>query len=42
MRHIANLVQEQRSAIGIFECSFAIRHGVGKRTLDVPKQFAFD
>ena len=39
---IADLVQEDRSAIGEFELSFASRYSSRKRALFVPEQFAFE
>ena len=38
--HIANFIQKQGPAVGQFKAADSIGPGIGKRTLDVAKEFA--
>ncbi len=40
--HVADLVEEQRAAVGELELAAPIRGGAGERSLDVPEQLALD
>ena len=41
-RQIADLVQEQGATVGHLETADAVGLGIGKRTLDVAKELAFE
>jgi hypothetical protein len=41
-RHVADLVQEQRAALGLLEAADPPRRGAGERALLVPEQLALD
>ena len=40
-RHVGDLIEEQRAAVGQFEAADTIHLGVGECALDVPEQLAF-
>jgi hypothetical protein len=41
-RHVADLVEEQRAAVGLFEAAAAQRVGAGERALLVAEQLRFE
>src|ERR1035441_10263563 len=41
-RHVADLIQEQRAAVGCFEPAYALRHRSRERASLVPEKLAFE
>ena len=41
-RHVADLVEEHRAAVGVLELADAVGRGIGERSFHVPEQFALE